>query len=90
MLVKKLPTDHFIISKKDAQQYGIEYAIIAGLLIQYHQQYNKEFILTVKDISKETNISEGKVRSVLKTLETQKAISRVLRGVPAKPFIKVL
>lgn len=90
MLVKKLQTDLFMISKQSIQNQGLEYALIEGLLLQKHQTEGEEFSITLPQLAVLSGLSERSVRIVLKKMENDGVISRSLKGIPAKPFIKVL
>lgn len=79
-----------MISKQSIQNQGLEYALIEGLLSQKYQTEGEEFSITLPEISVLSGLSERSVRRVLKEMEDDGIIMRSLKGMPARPFIKVL
>ena len=79
---------YWIVNKKMAMKYGIEFTLIFQHLFDLQKNIfgNKEFFQQQWRISEHINLSERTVHNIIKKLEAEGFLQRTKKGMPAKNY----
>ena len=88
--------NYIVVNKKIASDLGLYEAILLGELASEHKYWaNIEkledgfFYSTVENIKENTTLSEKQQRSAMNTLKEKGIVTVILKGIPAKRFVRI-
>ena len=88
--------NYIVVNKKIASELGLCEAILLGELASEHKYWaNIEkledgfFYSTVENIKENTTLSEKQQRSAMNTLKEKGIVTVILKGIPAKRFVRI-
>lgn len=95
-IISLLASDNYIVVNKDLiKEFGINTAIMVGELASEHRYYAKNdklddgyFYSTIENIQENTGLSRHQQKKALDDLKEQGIVDIVIKGIPAKRFIK--
>lgn len=96
-LINLLANDNYIIVNKTlAKILGVEGALLLGELCSEYCYWEKQgelkdgyFFSTIENVKENTTILEHKQRALLKTMKNIGLVDVILKGLPAKRYIKI-
>jgi DnaD/phage-associated family protein len=96
-IVNLLASDNYIVVNKDLiKEFGINTALMLGELASEYQYYYKNnmlengmFFSTIENIEENTGLSKHQQKKALEELKSMGIIDVVVKGLPAKRYIKI-
>ena len=96
-IISVLSSGNYItVNKTIASELGLNEAILLGELASEHEYWERQdklsdgfFFSTVENVKENTTLSDKQQRSALNTLKAKGIVTVVLKGIPAKRYIKI-
>ena len=88
--------NYIVVNKKIASELGLCEAILLGELASEHKYWSNTekledgfFYSTVENIKENTTLSKDQQRNAMNTLKEKGIVTVVLKGIPAKRFVRI-